>query len=276
MKLSEKRLELTVGVFVIAGLALTMTGILILGGKESIFTSVNHYTSHFDKVDGLVAGAKVSLAGLQIGGVKHVTFDAKTRDIKVDFSVDEDYASYLRKDSTVQIVTQGVLGDKYLSLNAGDPAQPQIENGGVIPQGASKDLSQLFTSSEALMTKLGSTAENLDHILVAFNKGNRADQFFQGLANTSKNVGEITSKLNDEMNQMKLKSAITHLNSILEKIDHGQGSLGAMINDPGLYDDAKALVGQVNRNRIMRNLIRQTIKDNKEKGKSSDTETTAH
>ena len=31
------------------------------------------------------------------------------------------------------------------------------------------------------------------------------------------------------------------------------------------HDDAKALVGQVNRNRIMRNLIRQTIKDNKEK-----------
>ena len=40
-----------------------------------------------------------------------------------------------------------------------------------------------------------------------------------------------------------------------------------MINDPGLYDDAKALVGQTNRNRIMRNLIRQTIKDNKEKSK---------
>ena len=60
---------------------------------------------------------------------------------------------------------------------------------------------------------------------------------------------------------------MNHLNSILEKIDQGQGTVGAMINDPGLYDDAKALVGQVNRNRIMRNLIRQTIKDNKDKVK---------
>ncbi len=78
-------------------------------------------------------------------------------------------------------------------------------------------------------------------------------------------MGELSAKLNDEVNQLKIKSAINHLNSILEKIDQGKGSIGAFINDPGLYDDAKALVGQVNRNRIMRNLIRQTIKDNKDK-----------
>ena len=267
MKASEKKLELTVGVFVLAGLGLTMTAVLVLGGKESFFTSANHYSTHFDRVDGLVAGAKVSLAGLQIGSVKHVSFDAKTRDILVGYSIDREYSDYIRHDSTAQIVTQGVLGDKYLSINAGDPGQALIDNGGDVPQGASKDLSQLFTSSEALMSKLTSTAENLDHLLSAFNRGNRADQFFQGLANTSKNLGDISGKLNDDLGQMKLKSSMNHLNSILEKIDQGQGTVGAMINDPGLYDDAKALVGQVNRNRIMRNLIRQTIKDNKDKVK---------
>jgi phospholipid/cholesterol/gamma-HCH transport system substrate-binding protein len=183
--------------------------------------------------------------------------------MKVEFTVEREYAVYLRKDSTVEVVTQGVLGDKYLSVNAGDPTQPEVPDRGEVPHGVNKDLSQILSSSDQLVHKLSSTAENLERILSAFNRGNRADQFFQGLTTTSRNLAEVSSRLNEELNQVKLKSAIGHLNSILEKVDHGQGSLGAFINDPALYDDTKALIGQTNRNRIMRNLIRQTIKDNK-------------
>jgi phospholipid/cholesterol/gamma-HCH transport system substrate-binding protein len=265
MKPAEKKLELKVGAFVILGMILAMAAILVLGGKQSFFVSKNHYFSHFGKVDGLVDGAKVVLGGLQIGMVDDVDFDPIGRDIKVSYSVERKYSQWIRKDSSVEIVTQGVLGDKYLSLNAGLLTEPLIADGGEIALGASKDISSLLTSSDNLMVKLTSTAENLDRILAAFNKGNRADQFFSNLSTMSKNVGELTGKLNAEVNGVKIKSAVDHLNSILEKIDHGQGSIGAFINDPALYDDAKALVGQVNRNRIYRNLIRQTIKENKEK-----------
>jgi phospholipid/cholesterol/gamma-HCH transport system substrate-binding protein len=272
MKIDERKMELRVGMFVVVGLAITLISIIVLGGKQSVFTSVNRYRTHFEKIDGLVHGAKVTLGGLQIGSVSKLSFDPIQREMQVEFTVERSYAEYLRKDSTVEVVTQGVLGDKYLSVNPGDPAQGIIENGGELPQGKSKDLSQILTSSDQLVQRLTSTAENLDRILGAFNRGNRSDQFFQGLAITTKNIGELSSKLNEEFGQMKLKSSVNHLNSILEKIDQGQGSMGAFINDPGLYDDAKALVGQVNRNRIMRNLIRQTIKDNKEKANSSGTE----
>jgi len=67
-------MEFKAGVFVLAGLVLTMAAILVLGGKESIFSSVNKYQAHFDKVDGLVSGAKVVLGGLQIGVVREVDF----------------------------------------------------------------------------------------------------------------------------------------------------------------------------------------------------------
>jgi phospholipid/cholesterol/gamma-HCH transport system substrate-binding protein len=247
MKPSEKKLEMKVGFFVLIGIGLACAAVLILGGKQSIFTSVSHYYSHFAKIDGLVSGAKVGMGGLQVGVVSEVIFDPKTRDIRVRYSIEKKYAQWVRADSTVEIVTQGVLGDKYVSLNAGDPAQPLIPEDGDIVPGASKDLSNLFSSSEKLMLKITTVADSLDRVLGAFNRNNRADRFFENVSATSKNVSEIS----DKVNTAKLKSAIEHLNSILEKIDHGQGSLGAIINDPALYDDAKALVGQVNRNRIM-------------------------
>lgn len=272
MKPDEKMIEKKVGVFILIGLSLALAALLVLGGKQSFFVSVNNYITHFNKVDGLVSGAKITLGGLQIGTVKTVELDPQTRDIKVTYSVERKYAEWVRKDSSVEIVTQGVLGDKYLSLVAGDLSQPMIENGGEVSQGMSRDFSMLVNSSEKLMEKLAVTADNFNQILSTFNKGNRSEQFFQGIATTSKNLGEITTKLNSEVNQMRFKSAINHLDSILEKVDHGQGTLGAFINDPALYDDAKALVGQVNRNRIVRNLIRQTIKDNKDKAIKEDKE----
>jgi phospholipid/cholesterol/gamma-HCH transport system substrate-binding protein len=60
-----------------------------------------------------------------------------------------------------------------------------------------------------------------------------------------------------------------NLNSILGKIDHGSGSLGALVNDPELYDAAKSLMGEANQNRIVRNLVRKSIKEaDKEKADS--------
>ena len=270
MKADDKKIEKKVGVFILIGLFLALSALLVLGGKQSFFTPINHYFSHFSKVDGLVSGAKITLGGLQIGTVTQVELDPQSRDIKVSYAIERKYSEWIRKDSSIEIVTQGVLGDKYLSMVAGDLTQPMIENYGEISQGASKDFSMLVNSSEKLMAKLTSTADNLEQILTTFNKGNRAEQFFQGLSNSAKNLGELSTKLNGEVSQIKLKSAINHLDSILEKVDHGQGSIGAFINDPALYDDAKALVGQVNRNRIVRNLIRQTIKDNKEKPNTTD------
>jgi phospholipid/cholesterol/gamma-HCH transport system substrate-binding protein len=45
------------------------------------------------------------------------------------------------------------------------------------------------------------------------------------------------------------------MNSILAKIDRGDGTLGMIVNDPTLYEDLKLLVGGANRSRVVRTLI---------------------
>ncbi len=265
MKPEEKKMELKVGFFVMVGVALTLLAVIVLGGKQSLFSATQKYVAHFDRVDGLVPGAKVVMGGLLIGSIHSVNLDSVSRNVKVQFTAEKEYAQWIRKNSTVEIMTQGVLGDKYLSVVAGDPAEPEIPVGGEVTTGASKDISQLFSSSEKLLASLTSAASSLERVLTAFDQNNRAARMFEGVAGTAKNMHEISNGLKAELEGAKIKSSLLHLNSILEKVDHGTGSLGGLINDPALYDDAKALVGQVNRNRIYRNLIRQTIKDNKDR-----------
>jgi phospholipid/cholesterol/gamma-HCH transport system substrate-binding protein len=62
----------------------------------------------------------------------------------------------------------------------------------------------------------------------------------------------------------KADSAAAHLDSILAKIDRGEGTLGLLVSDPSLYNDLRTLVGGANRSTVVRSLIRLSTPDAKE------------
>jgi len=251
-------MELKVGVFVTTGLALVLISILVLGSSESVFIRKNHYTTHFSNVEGLVPGAKVVIGGLQVGVVSDVDFDPAHRDVQVVMEVARAQADWVRKDSTVQIATQGVLGDKYMEITRGADDQPVLPADSEIPVGAAGGLSQFFSKSDLLLASLQNIAGSVDRLLKTFEYGHRSDIFFEGMSKTAHNLSTASDRLNQEITDIHLKTASKSLNAILEKINDGTGTLGALVNDPGLYDDVKALMG------VMRNLVRQTIRKNEE------------
>ncbi len=51
------------------------------------------------------------------------------------------------------------------------------------------------------------------------------------------------------------------LNSILAKVDRGEGTFGLLLNDPTLYDDLKRLVGGAERSAVVRTLIRMSTEE---------------
>jgi phospholipid/cholesterol/gamma-HCH transport system substrate-binding protein len=54
---------------------------------------------------------------------------------------------------------------------------------------------------------------------------------------------------------LEVLQAGSRLNSILAKIDRGEGTFGLMLNDPTLYEELKLLVGGAGRSRVVRTLI---------------------
>jgi phospholipid/cholesterol/gamma-HCH transport system substrate-binding protein len=263
MKLGLKT-QIQVGVFVTLGFITLTVGIIVLGGGKSLFRSYTPYHTHFEAVDGLINGAKVLLGGIRVGSVNGVAFDEEQRSIRIDFTVQEDYSKWIRADSKISIATQGVLGDKYLSINMGTLDQSLIPEGGKIQTEKTGGLTSFFEDSEPLLQSLTKIAKSLENILGRLESNKRSDRLFEGLAKTSKNLGVITDQLKADLNDGKLGKAMGHLEGILRKVDEGEGSVGALINDPALYNDIKLLVGGVNRNRIVRNLVRQTIKEREE------------
>jgi hypothetical protein len=104
----------------------------------------------------------------------------------------------------------------------------------------SKDLSQFLSKGDTLLFSLNSVARSLDRILKDFERDRRSETFFMGMANTAKNLTHASEKLNQELDQIQIKKMISHVNQIFEKIDNGTGTLGALVNDSGLYDQLQA------------------------------------
>ncbi len=153
---------------------------------------------------------------------------------------------------------------KYISISVGNKSLPVLADGSTLSERPSQGLTQFLNKGDTLLLTLNSIAKNLDKILKEFDTDNRSETFFKGIANTAKNMSQASKTIHEELNQIQIKKTISHLNQIFEKIDNGTGTLGALVNDPGLYDQLRALFGGANRNRIIRNLVRQTVKESKE------------
>jgi phospholipid/cholesterol/gamma-HCH transport system substrate-binding protein len=269
--MAKKRMEieLKAGLFVGIGVFLMMLAIIVLGSAQSLFQRQSHFVTHMATAEGLIPGAKVMMSGIHVGTIDSLIFDGERREVAIKFSVDQKSTQWVRKDSSVEVETQGVLGDKFLSVNPGTESSPQLNSGDEVAVHQGRDLNQFLNKGDQLLVSLTSIATDLNKITKDFTVDNRSEVFFQGLAMTSKNMSEASAKLNRQLDEMPLKSAVKNLNAILEKINSGSGTLGALVNDSELYDSAKALVGGANRNRVVRNLVRQAVEKG-EAGEASD------
>lgn len=121
-------LETVVGLFICLGVAaifiLTLRvsnmGTLAGGGTYEV-------TALFQDIGGLKVGAPVSMAGVRIGRVSHITFDQTRFEAKVTLSLQDKY-NQIPKDSNASILTQGLLGEQYVSLTPGG-SEKNLKNG---------------------------------------------------------------------------------------------------------------------------------------------------
>jgi phospholipid/cholesterol/gamma-HCH transport system substrate-binding protein len=110
--------DLWVGLFVLIGAA----AVLFLALKSANLLSFNldstyRVTAKFDNIGGLKTGSAVKSAGVVVGRVESITFDDKTFQARATLAMQSKYA--FPKDSSLKILTSGLLGEQYVGMEAG-------------------------------------------------------------------------------------------------------------------------------------------------------------
>jgi phospholipid/cholesterol/gamma-HCH transport system substrate-binding protein len=111
-------IDLWVGIFVTAGLIGLLVLALKVGNASSVSVSDGFtITAEFDNIGGLKARAPVKSAGVVVGRVEGITFDNAALRAKVTMRIDKRYE--FPKDSSVSILTSGLLGDQFIGIDGG-------------------------------------------------------------------------------------------------------------------------------------------------------------
>jgi phospholipid/cholesterol/gamma-HCH transport system substrate-binding protein len=102
-------------------------------------------SAQFERVDGIREGGDVRIAGVKVGTILSETLDPKTFLATVRISVDPAYK--LPDDTVAEIVSAGLLGDRYLALVPGGSDQ-------IIPAGGQIKYTQSPVSLENMIGQM--------------------------------------------------------------------------------------------------------------------------
>ena len=110
--------DLWVGLFVLIGLA----ALVFLALQSANLLSLNfqrgyRITANFDNIGGLKPKAAVRSAGVVVGRVADIRFDDERYQARIDLDMDTRFK--FPKDSALQILTSGLLGEQYIGIEAG-------------------------------------------------------------------------------------------------------------------------------------------------------------
>jgi len=116
--MQRKSLDIWVGFFVIIGALALMFLALKAGNMSSLsFEKTYSITTRFDNIGGLKPRAPIKSAGVVIGRVGDIRFDDEEFRAQVMLQIEERYK--FPKDSSAKILTSGLLGEQYISIEPG-------------------------------------------------------------------------------------------------------------------------------------------------------------
>ena len=127
---SRYTVEFTAALFMILGIL----ALLFLAFKATDMGTIGtdgsyHVEARFSNIGSLREGAPVAMAGVSIGSVADISLDPRSLEAVVTLKLSNRFDD-LPNDTSASILTQGVLGDRYVGLEPGgapDPLRPGDE-----------------------------------------------------------------------------------------------------------------------------------------------------
>jgi phospholipid/cholesterol/gamma-HCH transport system substrate-binding protein len=258
--------ELRVGLFVLAGLAILavavfyVTGAGFLGPKYRVIT-------YLPEVEGLETGAPVRLDGVSIGNVQSIALTPHPQDpahnITLVLRIDKKFQSEIRTDSTASLITEGLLGNRYVTISRGLTGSV-IPPNGVVPGKEEAAMKQMVERGADLMQNLGALSDDLRGIVQDVHTGRGTlgklmndPSLYNHLNSTAGRLDTVVASIQQGQGTLgklatsdeiynKTSMAMDHINNVLGAVQEQKGTLGKFVYDPAMYDSAKGLMDKGN------------------------------
>jgi phospholipid/cholesterol/gamma-HCH transport system substrate-binding protein len=286
VKVANVRTKIKLGVFVICVVAIAGLTLLLAGDNVNLFKKTQDYQAHFTNTSGLIEGAPVRIGGVEVGHVSKIKIESPNGALAIvaTLKVDSPYYDLISPSATVALETQGLLGDKFVSLYPGNTAGvDRLPEGSVIATRDADNLAKMVEKSSVIMDQVSNTTKKIDEFAAGLPDAKIVGAAAEDVTVSTRALRQIMTRmaaedsmfamLNDPESKRMLRnslasmeSATAHLDSVAKKIDAGQGTLGALVNDRSIYEDMRSILGRIDRGKIARRVfIEAAEQDGKDK-----------
>ena len=142
--MNSAKLELTVGIFMLIGILCLGYLSIKLGKMELIGGNNYRVTARFDSVSGLKSGARVELAGVEIGTVERIGLSSASGD-QAEVTLKIKDGIKITDDVIASVRTSGIIGDKFIKLKPGGSDVALKEGGKIRETESAIDIEELVS-----------------------------------------------------------------------------------------------------------------------------------
>ena len=262
--------ELRVGVFVLVGLSVLAAGIFYVTGAGPLAPKYRIKT-YLPDASQLARGAPVRLDGVEVGNVESISLVPRTagktmdrkKNIEIVMRIDRSYQHDIMTDSVASPRTEGLLGNRYVTITRGFTGTP-IPDNGVIPGAEEKAMTEVVERSAEVLGNLSALSTDVRDLIKGVQEGRGTlgklltdEQAYRHLNNILARGEAMVTNIQDGQGTLgklvasdemynKVDKGLDNVNVMLADMRAGKGTLGKLIYDPTLYDQTKETMTNAN------------------------------
>jgi phospholipid/cholesterol/gamma-HCH transport system substrate-binding protein len=220
---------------VVVGLLLFSAGIFLIGNRRLLFEQSFEVWTEYSTITGLQNGATVRVSGKDAGEVLDIEVPPDpSKKFRVKMRITEELHPLVRTDSVAAIQTDGLVGNKFLSVSSGTKDKPVAPPGSTIPGQEAFEFTDLMVQASNTMQEVNETIEGLQ------------DDLERTLQLTGDTIAEVQVLIKDTGGDIKgitssANKIASNLNEMLVDVRAGKGTLGKLATDDALYQNAQEI-----------------------------------
>jgi phospholipid/cholesterol/gamma-HCH transport system substrate-binding protein len=158
------------GAFISLGIAVLILGIYFIGERQQLFRRTFRVSGVFRDVAGLQEGNNVRFSGINVGTVDNISIVSDTS-VKVEILISESTRKFIKKDAVASIGSEGLMGNKTLTINPGTGGKMEIENNDTVGTVQPINMDDIVTSLKTTIDNTSRITNDLSRITGTIQSG---------------------------------------------------------------------------------------------------------
>lgn len=162
--------KIRLGVFVAVGVLLFIVGIYFIGERQQMFTPTFEISATFKDIGGLQVGNNVRFSGINVGIIQDIE-QVTDSTVKVGMQINESTRKFIKKNAKAVIGSDGLMGNKIVSIVPGPPGQAQVSNNDAIQSIQPVSIDEIMGNVKTTSNNLASITGDLSAVMKSIHQG---------------------------------------------------------------------------------------------------------